>query len=100
MARVSRAWLKRVATRTLIFSLAPVGIVVLRTAGAVTSARQLEWFPRRLSCGETPPPGCEALVHLTIGACLAPLVVVAVIGVGLVTQAPDQLWRASSGRSF
>ena len=98
MARVSRAWLKRVATQTLIFSLAPVGIVVLRTAGAVTSARQLEWFPRRLSCGGTPPPGCEALVHLTIGACLAPLVVVAVIGVGLVTQAPDQLWRASSGK--
>jgi hypothetical protein len=51
-----------------------------------------------LSCGGSPPPGCEALVHLTIGASLAPLVVVAVIGVGLVTQAPDQLWRASSGK--
>ena len=80
MARIPLAWLHRVATRSLLFLLAPVAVLVHRATTSITTADQLSWFDYdESSLCSVEQPGCGALVHLARAACLAPPSVVAVI---------------------
>jgi hypothetical protein len=97
--------LKRVTTRALLFSLAPLAFLTHHATQSIGTAAKLEWFDLGdPTLCRTEQPGCGALVGLAHNATLAPLAVCLIlIAVAIVSGRREEVaslrWACARSRS-